>query len=65
MDNCPKFMAYPLQEWCNGSGCNTAYIPPGSVCKNPFVVSFNSWSRFEFLNIELLTSVPEAEQLAE
>ena len=29
MDNGPEFIAHALQEWCNGSGCSTAYIPSG------------------------------------
>ena len=32
MDNGPEFIANALQEWCAGSGCSTAYIPPGSPC---------------------------------
>jgi len=42
MDNGPECSANPLQEWCVGSGCNTAYIPPGSSWENRFVESFNS-----------------------
>ena len=63
MDNGPEFIANALQEWCVGSGCNTAYIPPGSPWENPFVESFNSRFRDEFLNIELFTSVQEAKLL--
>ena len=65
MDNGPEFIATALQEWCVGSGCNTAYIPPGSPWENPFVELFNSRFRDEFLNIELFTSVQEAKLLAE
>ena len=65
MDNGPEFIANALQEWCTGSGCNTAYIPPGSPWENPFAESFNSRFRDEFLNIELFTSVQEAKLLAE
>ena len=65
MDNGPEFIATALQEWCTGSGCSTAYIPPGSPWENPFVESFNSRFRDEFLNIELFTSVQEAKLLAE
>ena len=65
MDNGPEFIANALQEWCVGSGCNTAYIPPGSPWENPFVESFNSRFRDEFLNIELFNSVHEAKVLAE
>ena len=65
MDNGPEFIAHALQEWCTGSGSGTAYIPPGSPWENPFVESFNSRLRDEFLNIELFSSLPEAKLLAE
>ena len=65
MDNGPEFIANALQEWSAGSGCNTAYIPPGSPWENQFVESFNSRFRDEFLNIELFTSAQEAKLLAE
>ena len=65
MDNGPEFIANALQEWSAGSGCNTAYIQPGSPWENPFVESFNSQFRDEFLNIELFTSVQEAKLLVE
>ena len=65
MDNCPKFIADALQEWSAGSGCNTAYTPAGSPAENPFVESFNSQFRDEFLNIDVFTSVREAKLLAE
>ncbi len=65
MDNGPEFIANALQEWCTGSGCSTAYIPAGSAWENPFVESFNSRFRAQFLNIELFTSVQEAKLLTE
>jgi len=65
MDNGPEFIAHALQEWCTGSGSGTAYIAPGSPWENPFVESFNSRFRDEFLNIELFVSVQEARRLAE
>lgn len=65
MDNGPEFIALALQEWCVGSGTGTEYIPPGSPWENPFVESFNSRIRDEFLNIELFMSVCEARMLAE
>lgn len=39
--------------------------PPRSPWENPFVESFNSRFRDEFLNIELFTSMQEVKQLAE
>jgi len=65
MDNGPEFIAHALQEWCTGSGSGAKYIPPGSPWENPFVESFNSRLRDEFLNIELFASLPEAKVLAE
>ncbi len=49
MDNGPEFIAHALQEWCTGNGSATAYIPPGSPWENPFVESFNSRLRDEYL----------------
>ena len=49
MGNGPEFIAHALQQWCTGSGSATAYIPPGSPWENPFVESFNSRLRDEFL----------------
>jgi len=65
VDNGPEFIAHALQEWCTGSGSGAEYIPPGSPWENPFVESFNSRLRDEFLNIELFLSLPEAKVLAE
>ena len=57
--------AHSLKEWCVGIGCSTAYIPTGSPWDNPFVESFNSRFRDEFLNIERHTSLQDATLLAE
>jgi transposase InsO family protein len=65
MDNGPEFIAHALQEWCTGSGSGAKYIPLGSPWENPFVESFNSRLRDEFLNIELFASLSEAKELAE
>jgi transposase InsO family protein len=65
MDNGPEFIAHALQEWCTGSGSGAEYIPPGSPWENPFVESFNSRLRDEFLNIEIFASFLEAKVLAE
>ena len=65
MDNGPEFIAHALQEWCTGSGSGAEYIPPGSPWENPFVESFNSRLRDEFLNIEIFASLLEAKVLAE
>jgi transposase InsO family protein len=64
MDNGQEFIAIALQEWCVGSGTGTEYIPPGAPRENPFVESFNSRIRDDFLNIGLFMSVCEARMLA-
>ena len=65
MDNGPEFIAHALQEWCTGSGSGAEYIPPGSPWENPFVESFKSRLRDEFLIIEIFASLLEAKVLAE
>jgi len=65
MDNGPEFIAHALQDWCTDSGSSTAYIEPGSPWENPFVKSFDSRFRDEFLNCELFTSMLEVRLLAE
>jgi hypothetical protein len=46
------------------NGSATAYIPPGSPLENPFLESFNSRFRDEFLNIELFASLQEVKLLS-
>lgn len=65
MHNGPEFIAHELQEWCTGSGTETAYIPPSSPWKNPFVESFNGRFRDKSLIIKLFASVQEAKLLSE
>jgi transposase InsO family protein len=49
MDNSPEFIAHALQEWCTDCGSGAEYIQPGAPWENPFVQSFNSRLRDEFL----------------
>ena len=65
MENGAELIAHALQEWCTRSGSGMAYIEPGSAWENPFVKSFNGRLRYEFLNIELFTTVQETRLLAE
>jgi transposase InsO family protein len=64
-DNGPEFIAHTLREWIAGVGTQTAYIEPGSPWENGFCESFNSKLRDELLNIEVFTSLREAEVLIE
>jgi putative transposase len=64
-DNAPEFISQALRNWCEGSGTATAFIEPGSPWENGFAESFNGRFRDEFLNIELFTTAPEAQILAD
>jgi putative transposase len=64
-DNGPKFIAHALKRWSENSGTTMGYIEPGSPWQKGFAESFNSRFRDEFLNIELFTTVGEAQALAD
>jgi len=65
-DNGPEFIAQALWDWCEAScSTSTAYIEPGSPWENGFAESFNGRFRDQFLNIELFTTAPEAQILAD
>ena len=63
-DNGPELTAAVLREWCRLGSTDTAYIEPGSPWQNPYVESFNSRLRDELLNVEVFTSLIEAQVLA-
>jgi len=64
--NGPEFIGQALRNWCDASTTtSTAYIAPGSPWENGFAESFNGHFRDEFLNIELFTTAPEAQILAD
>jgi putative transposase len=65
-DNRPELIALALRDWCEASDTtSTAYIEPGSPWENGFAESFKGRFRDEFLNIELFTTAPEAQLLAD
>jgi transposase InsO family protein len=57
----------PITALTGQLGCRQTAkgLDAGQPWENPFVESFNSRFRDEFLNIELFASVPEARVLAE
>jgi len=63
-DNGPELTAAVLREWCRLGSTGTAYIEPGSPWQNPYVESFNSRLRDELLDVEVFTSLIEAQVLA-
>lgn len=64
-DNGPEFVAGAVKEWIARRGFLTSFIDPGSPWQNPFVESFNSRFRDEFLNVEVFGSLVEARFLGE
>lgn len=62
-DNGPEFIAQSVQAWIHERGFNTLYIAPGSPWENPYIESFNSRFRDEFLNRESFASLLEAKVL--
>lgn len=62
-DNGPEFIAKKVRRWIEERGFKTLYIEPGSPWENPFIESFNSRFRDEFLNVESFGSVLEAKVL--
>ena len=63
-DNGPELTAWVLREWCRQGKTGTAYIEPGSPWQNAYVESFNARLRDELLNVEVFTSLAEAQVLA-
>ncbi len=64
-DNGPEFVATAVREWLEDSGVSTLFIEPGSPWENGHIESFNSRFRDEFLNLELFTTLTEAQVLTE
>ena len=64
-DNGPEFVATTLRKWIADVGTQTAYIEPGSPWENGYCESFNSKLRDELLNLEVFSSLREAEVLIE
>lgn len=63
-DNGPELTAAVLRDWCRHGKTGTAYIEPGSPWQNPYVESFNARLRDELLNVEVFSSLAEAQILA-
>jgi putative transposase len=52
-DNGPEMTSVALRDWCRFSRTGAAFIEPGSPWENPFVESFTSRVRDEFLAVEV------------
>jgi putative transposase len=64
-DNGPEFIANRVKAWLADTGIVSDYIEPGSPWENSFSESFNSRLRDELLNVELFTSMLEAQVIIE
>jgi hypothetical protein len=64
-DNGPEMTSNALRDWCRFSQIGAAFIEPGSPWENPFVESFNSRVRDEFLSVEVFTCLAEAKVMIE
>ena len=64
-DNGPEFIAKLIRLALAERGVNTHYIDPGSPWQNAFGESFNDKFRSECLNLELFSSLAEAQVIIE
>jgi len=64
-DNGPEFTARAIRKWLNRLGVKTLFIEPGSPWENGYIESFNGKMREELLNLEVFTTLKEAQVLIE
>jgi putative transposase len=62
-DNGPEFTAKAIRKWLNDIGIKTLFIEPGSPWENGYIESFNGKMRDELLNLEIFTTLIEAQVL--
>ncbi len=64
-DNGSEFTANAVRKWLAELGVKTLFIEPGSPWENGYIESFNGKMRDELLNMELFTTLMEAQVLIE
>ena len=64
-DNGPEFTAKAVRDWLNRLEVKTLFIELGSPWENGYIESFNGKLRDELLNVEIFTSLLEAQVLIE
>ena len=64
-DNGPEFTAKAVRDWLNRLEVKTLFIELGSPWENRYIESFNGKLRDELLNVEIFTSLLEAQVLIE
>ncbi len=63
-DNGPEFIAKRVRNWLKDLEVEALFIEPGAPWQNGYVESFNSRFRDEFLNVEVLNNIKEAQILS-
>ena len=61
LDNGPEFTSVEFDVWASGRNIDLDFIQPGKPNQNGFVESFNARFRDECLNLNLFTSLPDAQ----
>jgi putative transposase len=61
VDNGSEFSSKCLDAWAVENGVTLAFIRPGRPVENGFIESFNGRLRDEFLNVELIFSLSDAQ----
>jgi putative transposase len=64
-DNGPEFTARAIRQWLKDLRVQTLYIEPRSPWENGYIESFNGKLRDELLNVEIFTTLFEAQVLIE
>ena len=64
-DNGPEFVAKAVRDWLARLSVKTLFITPGSPWENGYNESFNGKLRDECLNMEIFTTLKEAQVLIE
>jgi Transposase and inactivated derivatives len=60
-DNGPEFTAKAIRKWLVRLGFKTLFIEPGSRWENGYIESFNGKLRDGLLNLEIFTTLAEAQ----
>lgn len=62
-DNAPEYISQALRDWAQTSDIELKYIQPGKPTQNAYIERFNRTVRQECLDLYLLDSVEQAQNL--
>ena len=63
-DNGPEYISQKLTNWTNTQGIQLDYIQPGKPTQNAYIERFNRTVRHEWLDLSLLDSVEQDQNMA-